>query len=406
MHKLIKLSILLHPKYPIILLLLIIVFACNTKPEKVIIDENSLQLYPVKEKKLRKRQLKTLHNSVQTFYNTYLNRTRFSGEILVAKNGTIIFENYSGYSNVETKESINEHSSLHIASTSKTFTAMAILQLAKNRMLNINDTVGKYLKNFPYQGITIKMLMNHRSGIPNYLYFIDPKNYPSEYKLSNKDVLNYLIENNPAPSYRPDTHFNYCNTNYVLLALIIEKVSGKLYPDFIKKHFFIPLEMKDSYVYTANDSASYLKSFYPNGKTWSQDIFDGTYGDKNIYTTAADLLKWSMALSNKKTFSFEILDSAFSSYSNERISMHNYGLGWRILQMKNGKKIIYHHGRWHGSNSFFAMIPEENVTIIIIGNKFNRNIYKGNLLYDIFGSEYHNIESNTLSDSIDLGSPK
>ena len=394
-------------KSSIILLIILLSFACNSKSDKAINDENTLQLFPLKEKKLRKAELKSLHDSVQTFYDTYLNRVGFSGEMIVAKNGTVIFEKYNGFSNAEKKDSINKNSSLHIASTSKTFTSMAILQLAKNKMLNINDTIGKYLKNFPYQGITIKMLMNHRSGITNYLYFIEPKFYPPGFKLTNNDVLDFLIKNKPTLSYRPDTRFNYCNTNYVLLALIIEKVSGELFPDFIKNHFFIPLKMDDSYVYTTKDSASYVKSYYPNGKAWSQDIFDGTYGDKNIYTTAGDLLKWSMAIYNKKTFSAEILDTAFTSNSNERISMHNYGLGWRILHLKNGKKIIYHHGRWHGSNSFFAMIPEENVTIIIIGNKFNRNIYKANMLYDIFGSEYQNdSDSSSNIENIDIGSPK
>ncbi len=398
----------LNIKYPIILLFVLGFFACNPLTENKKNDEDSLQYYPITPKEITKAEFRYYYRSVQSFYDTFLSKSGFSGGFLVAKNGVIIFEKYAGFADVQTQDSMKANSSLHIASTSKPFTSMAILQLAKNNKLNIGDPVVTYLKDFPYPDISIKMLLNHRSGLANYLYFIDPKKFPSDYKLTNKDVLDYLIVHKTPLNYKPDTRFNYCNTNYVLLALIIEKVSGELYPVFLHKNFFVPLEMEDSYVYTATDTTIQTNSFYSNGKLWSLDIFDGTYGDKNIYTTARDILKWSVAISNKKTFSSSMIDSAFTSYSNERPSQHNYGLGWRILQLPNGKKIIYHHGRWHGSNSFFAMLPDENVCIIIMGNKLNRNIYKGNLLYDVFGNYYQNRTDSgyTTTDSMDPGSPR
>lgn len=381
--------------------------ACNYTAEKKSIKEDSLQFYPSTPKEIAKDKFRYYYRAIQSFYDNYLSRSGFSGGILVAKEGAIIFEKNAGFTDFTSSDSIRVNSSLHIASTSKTFTAMAILQLAKNNKLSIEDPVAKYLPSFPYTEINIKMLLNHRSGLTNYLYFIDPKKYASDHSLTNAEVLNYIIENKIPLSYKPDTRFNYCNTNYVLLALIIEKISQQSFPEFMQKNIFKPLGMTHSFICTSADSSIKTKSYYPNWRPWLEDIFDGTYGDKNVYSTPRDLLKWSNAINDNKTFSSSILDSAFKPYSNETDSQHNYGLGWRLLILKNGKKIIYHNGLWHGSNAFFAILPEEKVSIIIIGNKNNKNIYKGNMLYNVFGDYLQNTnDSYNLSDSFAVGSPK
>lgn len=381
--------------------------SCNYTAEKKSTDEDSLLFYPSTPKEIAKDKFRYYYRAIQSFYDSYLSRSGFSGGILVAKEGAIIFERYTGFTNIQSSDSITANSSLHIASTSKTFTAMAILQLAKNNKLSIEDPVAKYLQSFPYPEISIKMLLNHRSGLTNYLYFIDPKKFATDYSLTNAEVLNYIINHKVPLSFKPDTRFNYCNTNYVLLALIIEKISQQPFPEFMQKNIFKPLGMTHTFISTSSDSFVKPKSYYPNWRPWSVDIFDGTFGDKNVYSTPEDLLKWSIAISDSKTFSSTLLDSAFKPYSNEKASQHNYGLGWRLLMLKNGKKIIYHNGLWHGSNSFFAILPEEKVSIIIIGNKNNKNIYKGNMLYNIFGNYLQNTNENfNLSDSFEVGSPK
>ena len=116
------------------------------------------------------------------------------------------------------------------------------------------------------------------------------------------------------------------------------------------------------------------------------DCLEGTYGDKNLYTTPEDLLKWDQAFYTEEILNKQMQDSAFTPYSNERRSMHNYGLGWRLLMIPNGKKVIYHNGRWHGFNAAFARLTDEKVTIIILGNKYNSRIYTAARdAYDIFG---------------------
>jgi CubicO group peptidase (beta-lactamase class C family) len=145
--------------------------------------------------------------------------------------------------------------------------------------------------------------------------------------------------------------------------------------------------MDNTYVVTLSDTLQRNMSFNASGGVWAMDYTDGPYGDKNIYSTPRDLLKWDQSLYDNTILSQKILDSAFTPYSNERPSMHNYGLGFRLLNLKNGKKVIYHNGHWHGFNSAFARLPDEKATIIILGNKYNSSIYTtARKLYNIFGN--------------------
>jgi CubicO group peptidase (beta-lactamase class C family) len=338
---------------------------------------------------LSKADQKKEQQKLATFFNSTLLRNPglFSGSILVAKGGHVVYENYRGFEDYPTKKKpITDSSCIHIASTSKTFTGIATLLLVQQKKLSLEDTVGKFFTNWPYPGVTVKTLLNHRSGIPNYLYFMDGANWDQQKMATNQDVLEVLLRDRPAKHAAPDKRFEYSNTNYLLLALIIEKVSGISFPDFIQTQIFEPLQMKNSFVFQLKDTNRATPSFQPGGSRWAFDHFDLTYGDKNIYSTPRDLLKWDQVLYTYQLIDKELLEAAFSPYSFERPGTHNYGLGWRLELLPNGKKIIYHFGRWHGNNSAFTRLTDENVTIIILGNKFNRSIYSvAHKSYNLFG---------------------
>jgi CubicO group peptidase (beta-lactamase class C family) len=279
---------------------------------------------------------------------------------------------------------------LHIASSGKTFTAMALLRLVQENKLSLDDSLQKFFPGFPYEGVTVKTLLNHRSGLPNYLYFMDAEKKNLRYA-TNNDVLNFLMTKKPNRSFRPDTRFSYSNTNFVMIALLIENISGKTFPAFMKENVFDPLQMKNTYVFSLADTLKAVSSFNAYGGLWQNDMMEGTYGDKNIYSTPQDMLKWDQALYTEQFLSKTLLDSAFKPYSNERPSVHNYGLGWRMLNLPNGKKVIYHFGRWHGFNAAFARLTDEKVTIVILGNKYNSRIYKAaTKSYDLFGNYLQN----------------
>ncbi|HVZ97581.1 MAG TPA: serine hydrolase domain-containing protein [Chitinophagaceae bacterium] len=324
------------------------------------------------------------HDEVQDYYINHLLKYGFNGGILVAKNGHVVFEDYHGYFNLRKKDSLNSHSAFHIASVSKTFTAMATMLLVQAGKLGLDDDVKKFFPDFPYDGVQIKSLLSHRSGLPNYLYFMDKLGWNKKQYCSNQDVLDYLIKYHPPITSHANTHFEYCNTNYALLGLIIEKVSGMHYADFLQQQIFTPLHMNDTYVFSMADSARAMPSFDDRGRLERMTFLDTGFGDKNIYSTPEDLLKWDQALYTSQLFTKQTIEEAFTPYSNEKPGVRNYGYGWRMFVYPDGKKVIYHNGWWHGNNAVFLRLIQDSATIIVLGNKYDRLIYKAKDMAKIF----------------------
>ena len=391
--------------------MLVVFFACNSSSVKKKPEDDSIQYYPITPQKMEQQEFRQYYRRLSEFFDTSLLRSGFNGGVLVAKDGNILYEKYVGKADIRKSDSITASTSFHIASTSKTFTGVAILRLIQEGKLSLSDTINKFFPGFPYAGITVKMLLNHRSGLPNYLYFMSnnkwgilPDGKWNKQMATNRDMLKMLIERKPNVTGRPDVKFTYSNTNYALLALIVEEVTGKSFPEYMKEKFFTPLQMNNSFVFTLKDTLTATPSFTANGTYWNNDFLDATYGDKNIYSTPQDLLKWDQALYSNQVLEQAWLDSAFKPYSFEKPGIHNYGLGWRLQLLLNGKKVIYHFGKWHGNNAAFARLPDEKATIIIIGNRFNRNIYNAaHLCYDIFGDymQRRQTESDDSPESTD-----
>lgn len=332
---------------------------------------------------------------VKSFIDSNFKNGALNGTILVAKGGQVIYEQYTGFRNPRAKlDSLTPATPIHLASITKTFTGMAVLKLWEEGKLDINDSVTKYFTAFPCKGVTIKMLLNHRSGIPKYDHYMEGLGWNKRRQITNQDVLDFLIaRRKDIPVGRPDRGFSYSNTNYALLALLIEKVSGQFYGDYLKTTFFDSLGMKDTYVFTRNDSARSLPSYYYSGRPYAFDYLDLVYGDKNIYSTVRDLVKWDQALRNGRFFKQETLDAAYSPYSFEKPGTHNYGLGWRMYLLKNNKKLIYHNGWWHGNRTAFYRLIDEDVTIIALCNNDSKKIYSVREMADFFGEYMQSRES-------------
>ncbi|MGG9971961.1 serine hydrolase domain-containing protein [Ferruginibacter sp. SUN002] len=330
---------------------------------------------------------KRIYEAAKAWFDTVLLPCGFNGGMIIAKNNNIIFEQYHGTGHLPGNDTITANTPFHIASTSKTFTGMAVLKLWQDGKLHIDDAFSKYFPQFNYPGVTIRTLLNHRSGLPNYTHYMEEVlNWDKTKIITNQDVLNTLINNKEqlGPIVSPNTKFAYCNSNYALLALLIEKVTGKSYSDFVQNTFFIPLQMKNTFVFTMADTSKVIPSYDWKGLT-PFNFLDAVYGDKNIYSTPRDLLIWDRALKSGQLLTEKTLNEAYAPYSNERPGVKNYGLGWRMNIYPNGKKIIFHNGWWHGSNSVFTRLLQDSATIIVIGNKFNRNIYHTSRLANLFG---------------------
>jgi CubicO group peptidase (beta-lactamase class C family) len=212
----------------------------------------------------------------------------------VAKNGQIIFEQYDGLANYKAKTVMTSTTPLHIASVSKVITATAVLQLVSSKKLSLDQKVNTILKQFPYPNVTIKTLLNHRSGMRNYAYFTDKKDIWDRHKiLTNQDILTIMATKGIDLEFKTDTRFSYCNTNYAMLALVIEKITGLSYKEAMQKIIFKPLGMKNTFVFDyEKDKLTATPSYRGNFSMVNMDYLDAIYGDKNIYSTPSCDLIW------------------------------------------------------------------------------------------------------------------
>ncbi|MFM9908688.1 MAG: serine hydrolase domain-containing protein [Chitinophagaceae bacterium] len=387
--------------YFVLFVYLLVISACSWKQDKKTAslsllngngDSSNNHVDSKKEKRLKA--------AIESFADTTFKNGSLNGSILVAKDGKVLYEQYDGFSDYRLqKDTIKSTTPFHLASVSKTITGTAILKLVQDGKINLDKSVADYLPGFPKPAITIKLLLNHRSGLPNYVHYMERLGWDKNKKMTNQDVLDFLIaRQNEIDIATADRGFSYSNTNYALLALVIEKASGLSYSTYLKQTFFDPLGMNNTYVYTQADSAGSMPSYFFNGKKYPFDFLDLVYGDKNIYSTVHDLLKFETALYAGTIINADLMTAAYSPYSFEKPGTHNYGLGWRMLLLKNGKKIIYHNGWWHGNRTAFYRLLDEKVTIIAFCNNDSKRIYSVKKLADLFGNY---LQTNDKEDDLE-----
>jgi CubicO group peptidase (beta-lactamase class C family) len=204
----------------------------------------------VNETKLTADYIAEKHRKIDSFYNKNWPNNSMNGSFLVAKNGQIIYERYEGYANLRDKTPITSDTPIHIASVSKVLTATAVLKLVNAKRIDLDQKVTDFLPEFPYPDVTIRMLLSHRSGMRSYAYFTDrDKNVWDRHNtLTNQDILTIMGTKHIALEQRTGTRFAYCNTNYAMLALIIEKVTKLSYREAMAQIIFKPLGMKNTFV--------------------------------------------------------------------------------------------------------------------------------------------------------------
>lgn len=339
---------------------------------------------------------------LDSFYKIQV-RTGFNGSVLVGYKGKILYERYFGFANREKGIMNGPESASQLASTSKPFTGTAILWLNQNKYLDINKPVETYLKGFPYSNITVKMLLEHRSGLPDYVKFGDKYWKMNDIK-SNDDLIQLFEKVKPRLNSTPGTRFEYSNSNFALLACILEEVTKMPYAQFMKEFIFKPLGMNHTFVY--EPSAVHPEKMAISYKyNWARepDMFaDGIHGDKGIYSTVEDMYRWDQSFYQYTLLSKKTQEMAYTGYSNEKPGIKNYGLGWRMMTYPNGYKVIYHNGWWHGNNTVFYRFIQDDLTIIVLGNKYNPKIYQqGKAIYSIIQNN-----SNDHMEWEESGSPK
>lgn len=381
-------------KIPQILFSLLVLSSCgqNKKTDTAVTDavEDTLpKMKPLAgEKKVSQAFKNSVVGRINHFYNKNWPNNTMNGSFLVAKDGEILFEKYNGFANKNEGTKITPETPVQIASVSKVLTATAVLKLVNAGKIDLDQKVNTILKTFPYEECTIRMLLSHRSGMRNYAYFTDRDKsiWDRHNQLTNKDILNILATKDIGLEAKTGTRFSYCNTNYAMLALIIEKVTGLTFKEAMSEMIFKPLGMKNTYIFDDDkDRKKIVPSYKGNGVEIGFDYLDNVYGDKNVFSTARDLLKFDRARQSPDFLKPELLKQVYTGYSNERKGTKNYGLGIRMINWETGQNYYFHNGWWHGNTSSYITLMNEGVTIIALSNKMTRNTYAVRKLAPIFG---------------------
>ena len=377
---------------------ILILTSCKKEHKKEKLNEGNKETvsFPVAFPELKDIEIKQFKEEIHSFYTSKINLDDFSGSFLVAKNGQILFENYIGFSNYKEKSTITENTPLHLASISKVLTASVILRMVDENKISLEDSFQKYFPKFPFEKITIRSLLNHRSGLPNYAYFTDNDSIWDKSKtLKNSDVLDLLCSKEIPLDFTPNTKFSYCNTNYALLAILIEEVSKMPFPIAMQKLLFEPLQMNNTFVFELEKQKDSISQSYKS--TWEKipyDHLDAVYGDKNIYSTPKDLLKFDIATYSEKFYSNKLRTEIFKGYSYERPGVKNYGLGIRLNEWDDNPTLFYHNGWWHGNTTSYTTLKNEKVCIIALSNKYTRKVYQAKKLSSLFGNYPFEIEED------------
>lgn len=345
--------------------------------------------------------------------NRFLNTVcqELNGTVLVAKGDSVIFRKTTGYvrlyenkkgyenwTNAEMRTARNKNSNLlknntyyELASVSKQFTAAAILKLVNEGKLKLTDSLYQFYPELPYGNVTIHQLLSHTSGLPEYIDF-PVHDFDTSHFLTNQEMIAVLAEKKLPPQFNPGYAFKYTNTNYALLAAIIEKVADIWFEEYIYQNVFVPAGMINTFFVSQLDAKKNEKSIAKGHLRNKEEVpyyyLDGTMGDKGIYSTPEDLLKWKITFFDKKKIIPEALVKKATTKQNyikgKGTASEIYGYGFRIEDNPYLGKLVYHGGLWRGNQHVMVYYPKDDLFIVFLSNYRNRaHIGKSNEILHI-----------------------
>jgi CubicO group peptidase (beta-lactamase class C family) len=327
---------------------------------------------------------------IDSLLNSLYSDQRINGNVLVAEKGKVIYKHIFGNANEEKKQKLDENSVFELASVSKQFTAMAIMILKEKKMLSLDDNFTKYIPKLSnYKGITIRNLLNHTGGLPDYEEVMDTLFDKNKIAI-NKDIITLYAKHNPKILFEPNTEWKYSNTGYALLASIIENVTGMDFGDYLNKVIFKPLKMNNTTVFRRRYTSQQINN-YAFGYLYSDSLkkyilpddfaetkyviwLDGIVGDGTVNSTVIDLLKWDRALYSNKLLSAEGMKEIFEVATLNDKSKTQYGFGWFVEENVDFGKIVSHSGSWPGYKTYIDRNITNDKTIIILQNHENSSI--------------------------------
>lgn len=354
-------------------------FSCSgseSRENKLVVEEDCQEHVEVPDS-FTPAAASQLGSQVDSIFNILHKRRGFNGTVLVTKYDQVVYKGAFGYGDFICKEPLTPNTVFQLASVSKQFTAMAIMMLQEQGKLSYEDTVQQFIPDFPYNGITVRHLLNHRSGLPNYTYFSDQLWPSRKVPLTNDDVLSLMTEHKPAMYFKPGKRFNYSNTGYAVLASIVEKVAEVPFATYLQEQIFDPLKMTRTYTFDPHlfiQKEKVATGYISGRRRRSPDHLDTVLGDKGVFSTVEDLYKWDQALYTQSLVKRETLEEAFAGPGKIDKKSEDYGFGFRLRQVENGDTVIYHGGLWHGFNTYMLRNPKDHSAIIVLSNHTNGSL--------------------------------
>ncbi len=332
-------------------------------------------------------------NSIEnnTEYAKFVNEMKAkglsTGNVLVYENGKIIYKSSNGLQSIKSMDSLSLDSQFRLASVSKQFTGMAIMKLKEAGKLDYDQKVNTILTDFPYDHITIRQLLHHTSGLTDYERLIyenfEKKDSTKTYILGNDEILEVFYRVDPELDFQPGETYEYSNTGYLVLASIVEKVSGQHFKEFLKEQITDPIGMENTtlYKYQVDTDPKMPNRVFGYRMALNQrdymandyDIVNDVRGDGGIYSTLEDLYKWNMALANHTIIPKPFLDEALSSGALNNGEKTNYGFGWFIDSEEGKPLIVSHSGGWVGFATYLQNDLDAKSGFVILTNDSGEN---------------------------------
>jgi len=285
--------------------------------------------------------------------------------VMVIRDGIAVLSKGYGLANVETGTRVEPKTNFRLASITKQFTATAVLMLVERGKLDLDDSIRTYFPEFATfaDRITVRHILQHTSGIQDYEPLYGDQ-FPDQVR--DRGVVEILSETDSA-NFAPGSAYSYSNSGYAILAVLVEKLSGMSFPDFLHENIFAPLDMSATVAFvdgvtTVTDRALGYKVTDSGVEYADQSAWSAVLGDGGVYSSVLDLAKWDQAL-----YSGGLLSQSLRAASLKP-GLENYGFGFRIDEY-NSHKRIHHSGSTSGFRNHMQQFPDERLTIIILTNR-------------------------------------
>ena len=313
--------------------------------------------------------------AVDRWLDEQFEQHKFNGGVLVVRDGQVLLSKTCGYTDHTATQRLNDHSAFQLASVSKQFTAAAVLRLAEMRRLNLDDPVAKHLDGFISDQVTIRHLLNHTSGIPDvYMDLAEEHRSELDKILTIGDVV-ALVKKYGESERPPGDAMEYSNTNYVLLAGIVEAASGMSFEQFMHKELFEPLGMRDTRVWNlvsadrsahqAGDFEQFNEDMSPLEVPW----IDGVAGDGAVFCSLHDFVIWDKFWEGNQLIADTLLEQAVTPARLNDGTESNYGFGWVIAGKRH-----WHNGSWLGARTLIVRYPENRFCLVVLDNSSNPRV--------------------------------